>query len=122
MGQSRNGNQPQLFEIIGRINDDNANQLAQSLNNAISEGRHHLVLDLSGVEYMNSAGLRALVNLFKHVERVGGTLTIANPSSRVKTLFELVGLDSVLDIEEEGAAGLSESGRAIPYREVYYFS
>lgn len=119
-------NRPQYFEIVGRINDENAARLVESLEAAISAGHHHLVLDLSGVDYMNSAGLRALVTLYKQIERVGGTLTIANPSERVKTLFALVGLDSVLDIQEDSLSTngtrLSESGRALPYREVYYFS
>ncbi len=123
---TRNGNRPQYFEIIGRINDENAARLVESLETAISAGHHNLVLDLSGVDYMNSAGLRALVTLYKQVERVAGTLTIANPSDRVKTLFALVGLDSVLDIEEDSLSSngtrLSDSERALPYREVYYFS
>ncbi|WP_162909189.1 STAS domain-containing protein [Aggregatilinea lenta] len=123
---THNGNRPQYFEIIGRINDENAARLVESLETAISAGHHHLVLDLSGVDYMNSAGLRALVTLYKQVERVAGTLTIANPSDRVKTLFALVGLDSVLDIEEDSLSSnstrLSESDSALPYREVYYFS
>ncbi len=126
MGTTRNGNEPHFFEIIGRINDENAARLVESLETAISAGHHHLVLDLSGVDYMNSAGLRALVTLYKQVERVNGTLTIANPSDRVKTLFALVGLDSVLNIEEDSLSSngtrLSESGRALPYHEVYYFA
>ena len=52
------------------------------------------MLDLGGVEYMSSAGLREMVRVLKRVKRSGGDLRIANPSDRVKEVLELAGLDT----------------------------
>ena len=121
MGHRTEAHGPQLFEIIGRINDDNAVRLAELVERSIAQGRHHLVLDLSAWNTSISAGLRALVMVFKRLEQVGGQLVIASPSARVMTLFELVGLDTVLEIEDERASDAA-ARRASLYREVCYFA
>jgi anti-sigma B factor antagonist len=88
----------QLFEIVGRIDSDSALAMARVIENAVTGGRDQLFLDMSGVEYMNSAGLRELVKAFKLVQRAGGRLILVNPSDYVRKLLELVGLESVFEI------------------------
>ncbi|MBN2305402.1 MAG: STAS domain-containing protein [Anaerolineae bacterium] len=88
----------ELIEVIGRIDGYDNRSLRRAISDAIARGHQHLVLDLSEVQYMNSAGLRELVQVWKELTRQGGTLTIANPSPQVQKLLELVGLDSVLEI------------------------
>ena len=87
-----------LFEIIGRIDSSNATELGKELDKAVDDGNSNLVLDLSGVEYMSSAGLREMVRVLKRVKRSGGDLRIANPSDRVKEVLELAGLDTIFEI------------------------
>jgi len=93
-----NPNRFQLLEVIGRIDGNNVLELGAAIEHAIGEGRIHLLLDLSGVQYMNSSGLRELVQVFKRLQRIGGSLTVVNPSERVKSLLELVGLETIFDI------------------------
>jgi anti-sigma B factor antagonist len=88
----------QLFEVIGRVDSTNASELGVALDKAADEGRTNLVIDLSGVEYMSSAGLREMVRVLKRVKRGGGDLRIANPSDRVKEVLELAGLDTIFEI------------------------
>ena len=88
----------QLFEIVGRIDGDNALAMADAIEQAVINGRDQVFLDMSGVEYMNSAGLRELVKAFKRVQRVGGRLILINPSDYVYKLIELVGLESIFEI------------------------
>jgi anti-sigma B factor antagonist len=88
----------QLFEIIGRVDSSNAAELGNALDKSVDDGRSNLVLDLSGVEYMSSAGLREMVRVLKRVKRTGGDLRIANPSDRVKEVLELAGLDTIFEI------------------------
>ena len=87
-----------LFEITGRIDSTNANELGEALNTAIDSGRTQIVLDLSNVEYMSSAGLRELVAALKKVKRGTGDLRLASPSPRVLEVLELAGLDSIFKI------------------------
>jgi anti-sigma B factor antagonist len=88
----------QLFEIVGRVDGDNALAMADAIQHAVRSGRDQIFLDMSGVEYMNSAGLRELVKAFKLVQRVGGRLILINPSEYVRKLIELVGLESIFEI------------------------
>ncbi|NLX10097.1 MAG: STAS domain-containing protein [Chloroflexi bacterium] len=88
----------QLFEVIGRVDSTNASELGAALDRAADEGRTSMVLDLSGVDYMSSAGLREMVRVLKRVKRGGGDLRIANPSERVKEVLELAGLDTIFEI------------------------
>lgn len=87
-----------LFEISGRIDSTNASELGEALNAAIDAGRTQVVLDLSNVEYMSSAGLRELVTALKKVKRGTGDLRLASPSPRVMEVLELAGLDSIFEI------------------------
>jgi anti-sigma B factor antagonist len=87
-----------LFEVIGRVDSNNANELGSALDTAVDEGKTNLVLDLGGVEYMSSAGLREMVRVLKRVKRTGGDLRIASPSDRVREVLELAGLDSIFEI------------------------
>ncbi len=87
-----------LFEVSGRIDSTNANELGEALNAAIDAGRTQIVIDLSSVEYMSSAGLRELVAALKKVKRGTGDLRLASPSERVMEVLELAGLDSIFEI------------------------
>lgn len=87
-----------LVEVSGRIDSMNANELGEALSDAIAENNVHLVLDLSQVEYMSSAGLREMVAAFKSARRAAGDLRIAQPSERVREVLEMAGLDAIFQI------------------------
>jgi anti-anti-sigma factor len=86
-------------ELIAYVS--NIMTLLDAINDAVIRGRSRLILDLSGVEYMNSASLRELVLMYERIRKKGVSLQIANPSQRVKDILELVGLDTVLDIDSD---------------------
>lgn len=88
----------QLFEVSGRVNEGSVHTLVTAIERTLAAGRSQVILDLSGVEYMNSAGLRALVQAFKAAQGHRGTLQITNPSPRIRELFALVGLDTVFGV------------------------
>ncbi len=91
-------NRVQLFDVIGRVDSTNDSEHGLAMDRAADEGRNHIVLDLGGVEYMSSAGLREMVRVLKRVKRSGGDLRIANPSERVREVLELAGLDTIFEI------------------------
>ncbi len=87
-----------LFEVAGRVDSVNANEFGAALDKALRDGKRNLVLDLSGVEYMSSAGLREMVRVLKQVRREGGDLRLAALSERVQEVLELAGLDTIFEI------------------------
>ncbi len=64
------------------------------------KGHSRIVLDLSGVSEMSSAGLRVIISAAKLLrnERTGGDLRLVAPGERVVQVLELAGLQSVLRV------------------------
>jgi anti-sigma B factor antagonist len=87
-----------LVELAGRVDSSNANLLGEALGHEIENGHTNLVLDLSSVDYMSSAGLRELVSAYKKVKRVAGDLRLVQPSYRVQEILEMSGLDTIFQI------------------------
>lgn len=87
-----------LIEVSGRVDSMNANELGDALNSEIEGGGRHVVLDLSKVSYMSSAGLRELVAAYNKLQNVSGDLRLAQPSSRVQDVLEMSGLDTIFQI------------------------
>lgn len=94
-----------LVEVTGRIDSMNANQFGEGISGQIDEGSVNIVLDLAGVEYMSSAGLREIVGNLKKAKRGGGDIRIAQPSDRVREVLEMAGLDTIVQIfDNQGGA------------------
>lgn len=113
----------EFHEVLGRLDNANSDVLAGALRDAPARVGNLVVLDLSGVMYMNSAGLRELVRVYKQFERKGTQLVIANPSAHVTRLFELVGLDSVLHVVRDSRwtlAHLANRGLPVDQRHTHY--
>jgi anti-anti-sigma factor len=91
----------------GRIDSSNAHELGAALTGAIDAGRTFLVLDLEGVDYMSSAGLREIVSALKQLRARDGDLRIANPSQRVLDILDLSGLYSVFQVFPSRAEAVS---------------
>jgi anti-sigma B factor antagonist len=112
-----------MIEVFGRINERSIQPLLAAIDRALTEDRSQIILDLSGVDYMNSAGLRALVHAYKAAERKQGTLHITNPSPRIRELFALVGLDTVFGVGPDAYpdfSGLFADASLALQREVYH--
>lgn len=92
-----------LVEVRGRIDSMNANQLGEALSDQIDAGSIYIVLDLSGVDYMSSAGLREIVSTLKKIKRAGGDMQLAQPSERVREVLEMAGLDTIFQIHSSQA-------------------
>jgi anti-anti-sigma factor len=87
-----------LIEADGRIDSMNASELGEALSQEIERGSRQIVLDLSKVSYMSSAGLRELVAAYNKLQNVSGDLRLAQPSSRVMDVLEMSGLDTIFQI------------------------
>lgn len=79
-----------LQETVARLNDA-ATRLADDT------GVTDLVVDLSGVTFMDSTGLGSLLSLRNHVFVRGGRFALVRPEGRVFRLFEITQLDSVFE-------------------------
>lgn len=96
-----------LIEVSGRVDSMSAHELGKAFESEIASGHVSVVLDLSQVDYMSSAGLREIVTAFKNLRKKSGDLRIAEPSDRVREVLEFSGLDSVFRIFPSQAAAVA---------------
>jgi anti-sigma B factor antagonist len=98
-----------VVTVTGRVDSRTAPKLDQVLKGLVDNRRTHIVLDLAGVEYMSSAGLRAMVSCLREARKSGSgnDLRLANPSQRVQEVLDLAGLTQVFKVYEDqvGAVG-----------------
>jgi anti-sigma B factor antagonist len=95
-----------VVEVRGRIDSSTASDFDQTVMDLIEQGKKNLVLDLSEVEFLSSAGLRTMVSARKAVQP-GGAIRLAGPSQRVKDTLEIAGLDVLFETypDRESAVG-----------------
>lgn len=82
--------------LTGRLDGTNSMDLEQELKPALA-GVKELVLDLEGLEYISSAGLRVILSCQK-VMNDQGTMTVLKPTELVMAVFTITGMDSLLTI------------------------
>jgi anti-sigma B factor antagonist len=94
-----------LVKASGRVDSATANGLADALDTITNDGRYKIVLDLSDVDYMSSAGLRVLISTQKTCKRYNrGEVMLALVPERIYEALDLAGFvplfnfyDNVLD-------------------------
>lgn len=84
-------------KVEGRVDSNTAVELDRALNGAL-DGISKLILDFERLEYISTAGLRALLIAQKTMNQQG-TIVIRNVSGAVKEIFEVTGFTDMLTIE-----------------------
>ena len=95
-----------LATVNGRIDSSNAAEFEGKLKELMGNGRYNMVLNLAGVSYMSSAGLRTLVSTLKECKKHNGDVRLASPSERVAEVLSLAGLDSLFQVFEDDTAAV----------------
>ena len=84
-------------EVVGRLDSLTAPELEEALEESY-DGLEKLILDLAKLEYTSSAGLRVLLGASQAMDE-HGEMVVRNLTQPVRDVIELVGFDSVLNIE-----------------------
>ena len=91
-----------LVKAAGRIDGQTAPQLAEALNAIIEAGRFKIVFDVSGVDFMSSAGLRVLISVQKVCKRWNrGQLVLVAVPKRIYEVLDLAGLVPLFNIFDD---------------------
>ena len=84
------------LEITGRLDTTTAPNL-ESVINDISNDTKELMFDMSGVEYISSAGIRVLLGAYKKMSINQGKIRIEKVNDMVREVFEMTGLSEMLE-------------------------
>ena len=86
-----------IIEIVGRLDTITAPALDKTINEDIEDTKN-LVLDVKGMEYISSAGLRVLLAAQKKMQKIG-SMKVVNVCEEVMEVFEMTGFADILVIE-----------------------
>lgn len=84
--------------VTGELDMDTAPSLEKAVARAQAQGPTTLVIDLSGVEFIDSCGLHQLVVALRRQREVGGEVVLRSPRPNTLRLLEMVGLTEVFKI------------------------
>jgi anti-sigma B factor antagonist len=104
-----------VVDIVGRLAlADGTAAIRDVIGSLVQQGKKHIVLNLTAVNFVDSSGLGELVRTHASVRNHGGQLKLVNPSKHVHDLLKMTKLDRVLDIEQDEASALNsfEPGQA----------
>lgn len=107
-GRARNG--WTVITMTGDLALDTAQQAEQRMRRLRSEHGEHLVLDLSGLRYLDSVGLSLLMRFYLAAEGRGGSAVLAGPlQDAVRRVLQITHVDERLTIHPTLDAALAES-------------
>lgn len=93
--------------VSGRLDAATAPAFEKACEEWIARGTKKLVLDLSALDYVSSAGLRAILSTMKKLKTAGGGIAVTGLSGVVKEVFTISGFDSLLPVGESVAQAIA---------------
>lgn len=88
-----------LINVSGKIYVEEAVQLRDHITRFIEQGHNTFVIDLGGVDYIDSTGLGTLVAINKQARNRGGSVIVKGLQGLAKELFKLTRLDKVFEVQ-----------------------
>src|SRR5262245_29667721 len=82
--------------IKGRLDGYWANHLTSALEEIVRGGGDHVRLNMAGVGYISSLGIRVLVQFYQQLRGINGSFVVSNPSEPVKRVLDMTGLGDLL--------------------------
>ena len=91
----------------GRLDGVSSERFAQHINALVTEPEPRLIVDFSDVDFVSSAGLRAVLTLVKKVKGLKGKLALCAVQAPVLEVLEITGFSTMIDVHPERAAALA---------------
>ncbi len=84
--------------IRGSLDINTAPQLAEEIDKIVASKPKKVVVDLSGLDLIDSSGVAALVKLYKGIRGTGGTVTMHGARDQPLAIFKLLRMDKVFNL------------------------
>jgi stage II sporulation protein AA (anti-sigma F factor antagonist) len=105
--QARKEAQATVVTIAGRMDAVTAPEYEKKLNELMAAEENRFVVDFAQLDYISSAGLRALLATAKRLKTTNGQIRFANVNGTVKEIFDISGFGSIFQMDDSVAAALS---------------
>lgn len=99
-----------IVTLAGRFDAHTAPQVREVLLQLLDEGRHHILVDMAAVNFVDSTGLSTLVSGMKRSRQAGGDLALMQLQRPVRVIVELTRLDKAFNIYPDRATAEASVG------------
>jgi anti-anti-sigma factor len=96
-----------LIAVSGRLDTISAPQFDERLAPVLAPGHTDILIDMSGVSYMSSAGLRSILQLVKFTAENGGRVGLFSVPAQIMDVIDISGLPARLDLYPDRASAVS---------------
>ena len=96
--ETRHEGEAAVIAAAGEVDVFTAPDLDTEITAQLADGRSRLVVDLSGVSFLDSTGLGVLVKGLKGAREAGGSLHLVVTSDRIRKIFDITGLDAAMPL------------------------
>ena len=100
-----------VLTVKGDIDASNFQDLIEKANQVLKQNYLHVVIDLSQVGYVSSAGLVAFQNIAGHAAGMGGKIAFSGPNAKVAKVFDLTGFNKILGVFPDLASAKESLGQ-----------
>ena len=87
-----------ILQVAGKLDASTSKELEDRVLALVASGRNKLVVDLSRLDYISSAGLRVFLLAAKRMEATSGRLVLSSLNPAVKQVFDIAGFSSYLTL------------------------
>ncbi len=99
-----------MVALAGELDVAAVPKLAAVLDQLILDGTSRILVDLEGVDFIDSSGLRALVATLRRLEADGGSLHLVRPGPRILKVLTIAGLTSLFTILDPPDSAVADQG------------
>lgn len=96
--RTRYYNDVAILSVSGRLDSAAMPRFSQTIAEQVTSGYTRLVIDLKKVDFLSSAGIKAMIQGVQETRRQGGDFRIANVPSPLKQVLNLAGIDTIIKV------------------------
>jgi len=103
-----------VLRVSGYVDTTTSSELERRMQALLREKRYHIVVDLSRVEYISSAGWGIFISEIREIREHGGDLKLAGMVADVREVFDLLEFENILQAFPEADLAVSSFGPIVP--------
>lgn len=111
---SRDEEKAVIVAVEGRVDATTAPEFEKYLTGSMGQGKKTLILNLNGLSYISSAGLRVVLIIAKKLKALGGELILVGLEGAVKQVFEISGFYTIFNVFETEQEALANCSKVCP--------
>ena len=96
-----------IIRVAGYLDAHTFEQLEETLSGLFGKNQYRIVVDLSKVEYISSAGAGVFIGALSEAQEHNGNIVLMNPTNNVREVFDLLGLTQIFQVVDDQQAALA---------------